>query len=67
MCFIKNTVRDPDIVVGDYSCCDDPEDAENLRLLQSIAWWDWPIDKVTRHLAQIASGDVEALRAAAQG
>ena len=35
---------------------------EVVALLNEIAWWDWPIGKVTRHLDKIVSGDVEALR-----
>jgi len=31
VCFIKNTVRNPNIVVGDYSYYDDPEDSENFE------------------------------------
>ncbi|WP_432719894.1 Vat family streptogramin A O-acetyltransferase [Jeongeupia wiesaeckerbachi] len=31
VCFIKNTVRNPNIIVGDYSYYDDPEDAENFE------------------------------------
>ncbi|QEI06467.1 Vat family streptogramin A O-acetyltransferase [Pigmentiphaga aceris] len=31
VCFIKNTVRNPNIVVGDYTYYDDPEDAENFE------------------------------------
>lgn len=41
-----------------------PEDAASL---QQIAWWDWPIDKVTKHLDKIVAGDIEALRACARG
>jgi virginiamycin A acetyltransferase len=33
--------------------------------LLSIAWWDWPIDKVSRNLAAIVGSDVDALRASA--
>ncbi|KFE57319.1 Vat family streptogramin A O-acetyltransferase [Pseudomonas syringae] len=33
------------------------------RLL-AIAWWDWPIEKVTRNLQVIVSGDIDALQAA---
>lgn len=40
--------------------------AEVVETLQAIAWWDWPIEKVTRHLNAIVSGDVAALRSAAQ-
>ncbi|OTP66748.1 Vat family streptogramin A O-acetyltransferase [Caballeronia sordidicola] len=30
VCFIKNTVKNPNIVVGDYTYYDDPEDAEHF-------------------------------------
>ncbi|HET8654835.1 MAG TPA: Vat family streptogramin A O-acetyltransferase [Longimicrobiaceae bacterium] len=30
--------------------------------LESLAWWDWPVEEITEHLASIVSGDVEALR-----
>jgi virginiamycin A acetyltransferase len=36
---------------------------ETVSALEQIAWWDWPIEKITRHLAVIVSGDVEALKA----
>jgi virginiamycin A acetyltransferase len=39
--------------------------ADVVDALQSIAWWEWPIDKITRHLKIIVSGDVDALRACA--
>ena len=35
------------------------------RLL-ALAWWDWPIEKITRHLATIVAGDVDALLACAK-
>lgn len=31
VCFIKNTVRNPNIVIGDYTYYDDPEDSENFE------------------------------------
>ena len=31
VCFIKNTVTNPNIVIGDYTYYDDPEDAENFE------------------------------------
>ncbi|HEX6965492.1 MAG TPA: Vat family streptogramin A O-acetyltransferase [Gemmatimonadaceae bacterium] len=36
-----------------------------IDVLQSIAWWDWPIEKITRHLDVIVSADVDALRRSA--
>ncbi|MFL4555694.1 streptogramin A O-acetyltransferase Vat(F) [Yersinia kristensenii] len=29
--------------------------------LEAIAWWNWPIEKISRHLHLITAGDVEAL------
>jgi virginiamycin A acetyltransferase len=38
-----------------------------IALLESIAWWDWPIEEITRHLEVIVSGNIDALhRCAAQ-
>lgn len=36
-------------------------DDATVAKLQSIAWWDWPIERVTEHLDLIVAGDVEAL------
>ena len=38
-------------------------EAEIAELLH-IRWWDWPVDKVTRHLAAISQGQGQALRSA---
>ncbi|UXZ95889.1 Vat family streptogramin A O-acetyltransferase [Pseudomonas phytophila] len=38
--------------------------AEVSERLLTIAWWDWPIEKITRNLQMIVSGDIEALEAA---
>jgi virginiamycin A acetyltransferase len=32
--------------------------------LQSLAWWDWPAEKVSSNLAAILGADIKALRAA---
>jgi len=37
---------------------------EIVTRLQSIAWWDWPVERITRHMALIVSGDVAALEQA---
>lgn len=31
VCFIKNTVSNPNIIIGDYSYYDDPDDSENFE------------------------------------
>jgi virginiamycin A acetyltransferase len=38
---------------------------EIVERLLSIGWWDWPLERITRHLDVIVSGDVEALAACA--
>ncbi|PHM69684.1 hypothetical protein Xekj_02401 [Xenorhabdus sp. KJ12.1] len=29
--------------------------------LEKLAWWDWPVETITRHLSLIVSGDIDAL------
>ena len=29
--------------------------------LESLAWWDWPVEKITQYLQLIVSGDIDAL------
>lgn len=36
-----------------------------VKRLQAIAWWNWPVDKVTRHIAAISGADIEVLEKAA--
>lgn len=38
---------------------------DTIAALNRLAWWDWPIEQITRHLPLIVAGDIEALRAAA--
>lgn len=35
---------------------------DEIAALESLAWWDWPVEKITRHLQRIVAGDIEALR-----
>ena len=39
------------------------DDGTIERLLKA-AWWDWPVDKITRNLNAIRSNDIDALEAA---
>lgn len=39
---------------------------ETVAVLEAIAWWDWPIEKITEHLPLIVSADIEALKACAE-
>lgn len=36
-------------------------DPDVIGRLESIAWWDWDIEKITANLGLIVSGDVDAL------
>ncbi|NMG67927.1 Vat family streptogramin A O-acetyltransferase [Azoarcus indigens] len=36
--------------------------ADIVAALEEIAWWNWPVQKISRHLAEIVGGDIEALR-----
>lgn len=39
---------------------------ETTDALLEIAWWNWPVDRITRHLPAIVGADIEALRRAAR-
>lgn len=34
--------------------------AEVIAALEQLAWWDWPIEKITRNLPAIMSADFAA-------
>ena len=40
-------------------------DPDTTRRLLAVAWWNWPVEKVTRNLAAIRGADIDALEAAA--
>lgn len=37
-------------------------DDETITFLLELAWWDWPVEKITEHLTAITTGDLAALR-----
>jgi len=37
-----------------------------IARLLAIRWWDWPVEKIMRHVASLRSTDIEALEAAAR-
>ena len=38
---------------------------ETIARLMALAWWDWPLPRITRHLAAIRGADLAALERAA--
>lgn len=40
---------------------------ETIARLLDLAWWNWPVERITRHLREIVSADIEALERAAAG
>ena len=40
-------------------------DEPTVEALMAAAWWDWPLDKITRNLTAIRGADLAALQAAA--
>lgn len=36
-------------------------DNETIKRLLALKWWDWPVEKIHRHLADIQSGNLEKL------
>jgi virginiamycin A acetyltransferase len=39
---------------------------EVIEKLQAIRWWNWPVEKIMRHVASLRSADIDALEAAAR-
>lgn len=39
-------------------------DAQTIEALLELAWWDWPIEKITRHEVEICGANLAALRRA---
>ena len=39
-------------------------DDKTIRRLLAVAWWDWPVDKVSRNLNAIRGADISLLEAA---
>ncbi len=37
-------------------------DEQVIAALLEIAWWDWPVEEITRHLSKIVGADIQALR-----
>ncbi|MGI4850950.1 MAG: CatB-related O-acetyltransferase [Janthinobacterium lividum] len=37
-------------------------DQDTIDFLLELAWWDWPVDKITLHLNAITSGDIISLQ-----
>jgi len=40
---------------------------ETAAELETIAWWDWPVEKISQHLAIIVAADVSALNVCVRG
>lgn len=38
-------------------------DADTVARLESLAWWDWPVEMITQHLDKIVAADIDALAA----
>jgi virginiamycin A acetyltransferase len=41
-------------------------DEASVARLRAIGWWDWPAEKITRHLDLIRGADIDALERAAR-
>ena len=37
---------------------------EIVSELEKLAWWDWPVERITKHLTSITSNDLKTLRTA---
>lgn len=37
-------------------------DEKTIRQLEALAWWDWPAERIARHIHKIQNGDFAALQ-----
>jgi virginiamycin A acetyltransferase len=37
-------------------------DEETIKFLLELAWWDWPVEKISKNITAITLGDLNALR-----
>lgn len=37
-------------------------DDQTIDFLLKLAWWDWPVEKISQHIKAISSGDIETLK-----
>lgn len=64
--YLKTIIQNPNIIVGGNPAQEIRKLFEDsiVEELLNIRWWDWEIEKITRHLTAICGGDIEALRQA---
>lgn len=41
-------------------------DDDTIARLNALAWWDWPVEQISRNLPLISGGEIAALEAAAR-
>lgn len=59
---VTKDVEPYSVVAGNPARCVKKRfDDETIARLLTIAWWNWPVEEITCHLASIVSGDVSAL------
>lgn len=59
LCFLKNIIKNPNIIVGDYTYYDDFENVVNFE--KNVKWWDWDIEKITKNVQHLTGLDIEKL------
>lgn len=69
LCYIKNVVKNPRIIVGDYTYYDDADgadrfDDEMIDLLERLQWWNRQIEEVDRLIPILSDPDLAAAKAA---
>lgn len=59
---VRGTVPDYSVVVGNPAQVVRMRfNADDVKRLRDIAWWDWPADKVARAAPALLAGDISAL------
>ena len=57
LCYIKNVVKNPRIIIGDYTYYD-----ELIELLHQFKWWDKSIEDLESLMPILSCGDLEKVK-----
>jgi hypothetical protein len=69
LCFIKNVVKNPRIIIGDYTYYDDSEGADQFEKHVTHFYdfigdklRDWDIEKIESNFEALSGGDLSLIR-----
>ncbi len=65
LCFLKNIITNPNIIVGGNPASEIRRrfSDDKIQKLLEMKWWDWPVEKITKHVQLLTGNEVAELYA----